>query len=251
MPGQLVNQPPGVANFANPADPQADAAQNQDPNQPANLQPSRESRQVTRNFEVNKNIAHIREVPGTLNRLSVAVVVDYVNDADGNRVALDQARLDQINQLVQEAVGLDQARGDTLSVINSPFVAPEPIEEIPAPSLLEQGWVWQAARILGATIAMLLLILLVVRPLIRYSTSYIPPAPPRADDEDQPRLTGPTDDEFGDDTVSIGGQTQAALPGAAASAPNYHQNVAMARNVASEQPARAAYVVRNWIAADG
>jgi len=33
--------------------------------------------------------------------------------------------------------------------------------------------------------------------------------------------------------------------------PNYHQSVAMARNTAVEQPVRAAYVVKNWIAADG
>jgi flagellar M-ring protein FliF len=215
--------------------------------------PARESRKVTRNFEVNKNIAHVREVPGSLNRLSVAVVVDYVLDADGNKVALDQARIDQINQLVREAVGFDQARGDTLSVINSPFVAPAPIEPIPEPSILEQGWVWQAARGVGAAVALLLIFLMVVRPLIRYSTSYVPPSAARDDDEDQPRLAGPAgrDDEFGDDTVSIGGSGQKALPGASSSGANYHQNVAMARNVANEQPARAAYVVRNWIAADG
>jgi flagellar M-ring protein FliF len=247
VPGELTNQPPGAANInANP---------NPQPNQAPVIdnRPARESRKVTRNFEVNKNIAHVREVPGSLNRLSVAVVVDYVLDADGNKVALDQARIDQINQLVREAVGFDQARGDTLSVINSPFVAPAPIEPIPEPSILEQGWVWQAARGVGAAVALLLIFLMVVRPLIRYSTSYVPPSAARDDDEDQPRLAGPAgrDDEFGDDTVSIGGSGQRALPGASSSGANYHQNVAMARNVANEQPARAAYVVRNWIAADG
>lgn len=245
IPGQLVNQPPGAAAPAPDPQAQAGAPVNQD------VPPARESRQITRNFEVNKELSHIRQVPGTLNRLSVAVVVDYVLDAEGNKVALDQPRIDQINQLVREAVGFDQARGDTLSVINSPFVAPEPIEEIPEPGLLEQGWVWQLGRGVLAGVALLMLILMVVRPMVRYSTSYVPPAPPGSDDDDQPRLTGPADDEFGDDTVSIGGQAQAALPGATASAPNYHQNVAMARNVANEQPARAAYVVRNWIAADG
>jgi flagellar M-ring protein FliF len=243
VPGSLVAEPP---NAAQPA-----AGANQAGVPPGEQPPARESRKVTRNFEVNKNIAHIREVPGTLNRLSVAVVVDYVLDEDGNKVALDQPRIDQINQLVREAVGFDQARGDTLSVINSPFVAPAPIEEIPEPGLLEQGWVWQLGRGLLAGIALLMLILMVVRPMIRYSTSYVPPLPPGADDEDQPRLAGPRDDdEFGEDTVSIGGNRQAALPGGSSGA-NYHQNVAMARNVANEQPARAAYVVKNWIAADG
>lgn len=243
VPGTLTNQPPEAATINNNPQNQPPQVVQQDD------RPARESRKVTRNFEVNKNIAHIREVPGTLNRLSVAVVVDYVLDAEGNKVALDQARIDQINQLVREAVGFNQARGDTLSVINSPFVAPAPIEEIPEPGLLEQGWFWQAVRVGGAGLALLLIFLMVVRPLIAYSTSYMPPGYDEdEEDEDQPRLSGPGD-EFGDDTVSIGGQ--AALPGAAGGGANYQQNVAMARNVANEQPARAAYVVRNWIAADG
>ena len=43
------------------------------------------------------------------------------------------------------AVGFDGARGDTVSVINSPFVVPAPLDDIPEPGLLEQDWIWQAA----------------------------------------------------------------------------------------------------------
>ena len=95
-----------------------------------------------------------------------------------------------------------------------------------------------------AAAAVLALIYAVLRPMIRYSTTYTPPAlaaPSRLEtaiatvgqEEEQLGLSGP-------DNVP-----------AAPPKPNYQQSVAMARNTAVEQPARAAYVVKNWIAADG
>ncbi|MDB2376925.1 flagellar basal-body MS-ring/collar protein FliF [Luminiphilus sp.] len=238
VPGQLTDQPPGAANPADEENVVAEAPS-----------PTRESRKVTRNFEMDKTISHVREVPGKILRLSIAVVVDYTSDEDGNRTALEQDRLDEITALVREAVGFDDARGDTVSVINSPFVAPEALEEIPEPGLLEQDWIWQVGRGALALIALLMLILTVIRPLVRYSTSYTPPPPPPSDG--LPQLAGPVaaDGSMNEDTVALSGPAQAALPGT--TSPAYHQSIAMARNVVNEQPARAAYVVKNWMATDG
>ena len=238
VPGQLTDQPPGAANPADEENVVAEAPS-----------PTRESRKATRNFEMDKTISHVREVPGKILRLSIAVVVDYTSDEDGNRTALEQDRLDEITALVREAVGFDDARGDTVSVINSPFVAPEALEEIPEPGLLEQDWIWQVGRGALALIALLMLVLTVIRPLVRYSTSYTPPPPPPSDG--LPQLAGPVaaDGSMNEDTVALSGPAQAALPGT--TSPAYHQSIAMARNVVNEQPARAAYVVKNWMATDG
>ena len=238
VPGQLTDQPPGAANPADEENVVAEAPS-----------PTRESRKATRNFEMDKTISHVREVPGKILRLSIAVVVDYTSDEDGNRTALEQDRLDEITALVREAVGFDDARGDTVSVINSPFVAPEALEEIPEPGLLEQDWIWQVGRGALALIALLMLILTVIRPLVRYSTSYTPPPHPPSDG--LPQLAGPVaaDGSMNEDTVALSGPAQAALPGT--TSPAYHQSIAMARNVVNEQPARAAYVVKNWMATDG
>jgi flagellar M-ring protein FliF len=174
----------------------------------------------------------------------VAVVVDYVLDDNGDRVALDQERIDQITLLVREAIGFSVDRGDTVQVINSPFIAPDPMEPIPEPGLLEQAWVWELGRALLAVGAVLLLIFTVLRPMIRYSTTYAPPAPVPPSRLENAMAEAGSDQ----DALSLPG------PGAASAEPpkpNYQQSVAMARNTAVEQPARAAYVVKNWIAADG
>lgn len=249
IPGALTNQEPAAAQLANQPGDQAAGANEQ---QVAEQKPARESRKVTRNYEVDKTIAHVRETPGNIRKLSVAVVVDYFTDADGNKVPFEQARIDEITTLVREAVGFDQARGDTVSVINSPFVAPaEIVEDIPEPGLLEQPWIWQAGKAALAALAVIMLILTVVRPMIAYSTNYQPPRPASNDDDETPRLAGPDKDDgdIDDDRLALAPPAQAALPGATGA--NYHQNVAVARNVANEQPQRAAYVVRNWMAADG
>lgn len=244
IPGVLTDQAPGAAALTTQNPNQGAVGADGEPLAPTS--PARESRKSTRNYEVNKNISHIREVPGSLRKLSVAVVVDYMPDADGNKVALPQARLDEINSLVREAVGFDVDRGDTVSIINSPFIALAPLEDIPEPSLFEQDWIWQAGRALLAGIAMLTLIFTVLRPLIRYSTSYATPALAGANSG---ALALPNIDDDDDDPVALSSQPMAALPGATTG--NYHQSIAMARNVANEQPARAAYVVRNWMSADG
>ena len=236
QPGALLPQPPQQGALA------AAAAVNVEA--PANNLPDRESTKETRNYEVNKTISHTRRVPGTIQKLSVAVVVDYVLDDNGDRVALDQGRVDQITLLVQEAIGFSVERGDTVQVINSPFIAPDPMEPIPEPGFLEQAWVWELGRALLAIAAVLLLIFTVLRPMIRYSTSYTPPVPVPPS-----RLESAMADASQDqDDLSLPGPVTASTE---PPKPNYQQSVAMARNTAVEQPARAAYVVKNWIAADG
>ena len=171
-------------------------------------------------------------------------MVDHATNEDGERVPLDQALLDQVNALVREAIGFSAERGDTVQIINSPFVAPAPMEPIPEPGFLEQPWVWELGRGLLAAAAVLALIFAVLRPMIRYSTSYTPPmvaAPSRLEN-------AMADANTGGEPLGLGGPD--TVP-AAPPKPNYHQSVAMARNTAVEQPVRAAYVVKNWIAADG
>ena len=232
--GDLVAQPPQQGAAGDPA------AQNV-----AQNVPDRESLKETRNYEVNKTISHSRRVPGAIQKLSVAVVVDYVLDENGERIALDQARIDQITALVREAIGFSAERGDSVQVINSPFVAPAPLDPLPEPGLMEQAWVWELGRGALAALAVLALIFAVLRPMIRYSTNYAPPMP-AAPSRLESAVAGATTDS-GDSTLTLSGPATPAAP----PKPNYHQSVAMARNTAVEQPVRAAYVVKNWIAADG
>lgn len=76
----------------------------------------------TTNYELDRTLTHVKRSVGTIEKLSVAVVVNYQQDATGKPVALSKQQLEQINALVREAMGYSSDRGDTLSIINSPFV---------------------------------------------------------------------------------------------------------------------------------
>jgi flagellar M-ring protein FliF len=242
----VVAGPPGglVPNPPQPALAQEDEAQ-----QPIDNGPDRESRQETRNYEVNKTIQYVRSVPGAVNKLSVAVVVDYKLDENGESVPLDAALLEQVNALVREAVGFNAARGDTVQIINSPFIVPAPMEPLPEPGLLEQPWIWDLGKGVLAALGVLALIFTVLRPMVRYSTTYAPPSIAAAGAN--PALEGPDQVEPNNQQITALTAPPAELPPVVAPKPNYQQSLAMARNSANEQPVRAAYVVKNWIASDG
>ena len=234
-PGGLVPNPPL-------------AAQPEDVGQQAiDNGPDRESRQETRNYEVNKTIQYVRSVPGEVNKLSVAVVVDYREDENGEMVPLDAALLDQVNALVREAVGFNEVRGDTVQVINSPFITPQPLEPLPEPGLFDQPWIWDLGKGLIAALGVLALIFAVLRPMVRYSTNYAPPA--IASGASDAALAGPVAEDATESQITALTAPPPELPPASPK-PNYQQSLAMARNSANEQPVRAAYVVKNWIASD-
>ncbi|HDL7137756.1 TPA: flagellar M-ring protein FliF [Yersinia enterocolitica] len=77
----------------------------------------------TTNFEVDRTICHTQQQAGMVQRLSVAVVVNYGSDKAGKPIALSKDQLAQVESLTREAMGFSTVRGDTLNVVNTPFNA--------------------------------------------------------------------------------------------------------------------------------
>src|SRR5690606_39792556 len=73
----------------------------------------------------DRTISHIKDPLGKLQRLSVAVVVNYRNN-DGKPEAIPADELEKLNDLVKQAMGYSAERGDTLSVVNSVFTDDTP-----------------------------------------------------------------------------------------------------------------------------
>lgn len=246
IPGTLSNQPPVETTVTD----------SPDGGEEEKSQTERSSKREVRNYEMDKTISHIREVPGTLQKLSVAVVVDYVDQVNDQgeteRVPLTEARLSEITSLVKEAVGFNEERGDSVNVINASFVAPPEMEPMPEASLMDQPWVWKAAKMGLSSIAVLLVIFIVLKPLMQISSAPLPaqslPVP-----QGQPGMYpgGPVEGgmAMGEDQVTLGGQQQQlGLPGGT---PMYQQQLSMARTMVEGEPERVAHVVKNWVAADG
>jgi flagellar M-ring protein FliF len=124
----------------------------------------------TTNYEISKVVENHVKQTGTINRLSVAVLVDgnYLPNDKGDRAYAPrtQEELDQLRTLVESAIGYDKERGDTVEVVNMQFAGGEE-------DLFEEGPFDWLAKDLNSIIQTLVLggvailtILLIVRPLI-------------------------------------------------------------------------------------
>lgn len=249
IPGTLSNSPPEPAVVSDTPGEQKTANSKTE-------SPARSSKREMRNYELDKTISHIREIPGTLRKLSVAVVVDYRESIDEEgvvtRVPLPAEQLAEITALVKEAVGFDENRGDRVNVVNASFVTPPELEPLPAAGILEQEWFWRSGKFALAGIAIFLIIFMVLRPLLQ--TSSEPPvtmpalAVPAGMDPAAYALAAAEGGGMGEDRVTLGAQPGVGMP---PGAPVYQQQLSMARSMVEGEPERVANVVKGWVTADG
>ena len=223
----------------------------------ADTQPdARTSRRSTRNYEIDRTISHVKETGGRIDRLSVAVVLNHIEEvvpgAEGEEptvtvIPVPPEQIANIEQIVREAVGFDAARGDTVSVTTAkfqPVLPPEPIETSFFDSLSNY---WGAFKMFLGFLAMLALIFGVLRPLLR---SLIDASAKAVEASAQPRYVTPEGVPF------EGGPAQAGMIGQdgqpmALPPQTYEQQLGRARTVVQEDPERAAGVLKEWVAADG
>ncbi|MBS1207517.1 MAG: flagellar M-ring protein FliF [Proteobacteria bacterium] len=132
VPGALSNQP-APANSApittqnNQQNTQGQQGTNTSTANSNTVGPRNTTHSETNNYEVDRTIRHTKMNVGDIERLSVAVVVNYRTLADGKTAALTADQLKQIEDLTREAMGYTEKRGDTVNVVNSPFNATDDI----------------------------------------------------------------------------------------------------------------------------
>ncbi len=227
VPGALSNQPPpgGTTEPLVVTEEQTSA-------------PLRNSSRSVRNFEVDRTISHTRNSPVSLNRLSVAVVIDYRAKSEKKgkveKVPLEPGEMERITSLVKEAVGLNEARGDTINVVNTPFQAPEEIGPLPEVPLWEQPWVLSLAKQLLGALAVLFIAFGILRPMLRNLSTHGKQVAAHALPAGQ---TGGVL-ALGEDQLSLGHQQQ--MSG--------QQLMDMASTMAKEDPRRVAQVLNTWVA---
>ena len=241
IPGALSNQPPGTSGA--PVIPGAtptpgSPAQAAPPGQStaASSGPSSSSQKSTKNYEVDRTLAYVKQPVGTLKRLSVGVVLDdwQKTDADGKVTtsAMSDADIKRFTQLVKESIGLKDDRGDKIDVINQAFKSDAPIGAPSGPPLWQNPTIIQIAKQLVGAGLVLLVAFLILRPLMKSLTRGPKPASAGALPEDR---------------VSLSGKEANPIK----LQPSFEQQIAAARTLVGQDPKRAAQVVKDWVAADG
>jgi flagellar M-ring protein FliF len=244
IPGALANQPPAAGVAPENAGAAAGGADTDTLNS---------SRQSTRNYELDRVISHTRMSPVSLRRLSVAVVVDDIatTDADGNVTVRERTpeEIETLTALVRDAIGFDARRGDNLRVMNSSFLSPEPIADLPELPIWQQGWFLDVVKQVGGGLLVLLLIFLVLRPTMkRLTASEAGMATAAAGaaatgDGGAARVEGPVGAEGGDSLLLGADGEPIQLPGGG----KYENIMDAARQLVDEDPKRVAQLVKTWV----
>ena len=245
VPGALSNQPPAAATVAvansAPAQSTAKAANGAPadaaaPTIAVDEPPQSRSSQSTRNYEIDRTIEHTRTAPGSLTRLSVAVVVDDRETIDDKgvrtRAPRDAAELEHLTALVREAVGYNAERGDSVNLVNASFVVQDAIAAAEPTPIWEEGWFRDLVKQGLAALGVLLLVLLVLRPALTKlaaNPGFVTSGP-----------IGAGASGLANDSVAIGGRTGGTSA----------ERLQHARSLAQEDPRLVAHVVKQWMDKD-
>lgn len=247
VPGALSNQPTPAptaplenSTAKNDKDAKGNAARTATTARSSGPESSR--RDETTNYELDRTIRHTTESAGGVQRLSVAVVVNYAAGADGKPKALSEAQIKQINDLVREAMGYSAERGDSLNVVNTPFNdAPTGPAELPfwqQQSFFDQ--LINAGRYLLILIVAWILWRKLVRPQLRKQqqaqqaaqAAAAAPATPAADATAKPSMEELAQRKRSQQRVTVEVQTQRM------------------QELADKEPRVVALVIRQWMSTE-
>lgn len=231
IPGALSNQPPGEATAPEQIDPAT--------GQPmVNLDKRSEK---TRNYEVDRTLSYKQQQVGKINRVTVAVVVndkEVLNAESGEKEfqAWSEEELARLAILVKDAVGFDASRGDSVNVVNSPFMGKGEVE-FESPEFWTQPWFWEIVKQLLAGLFILILIFGVIRPTVKSVMEK-----GRADEDDE--MDAIEDDGLDEDQISLAGAEEYLLPGASES---FERQLDALKGLIAEDPARVSQLMIKWV----
>ncbi len=169
VPGATSNQPPQAAGApVNGAAQQLSAAGGGQDGAPAG------KRESVTNYEVDKTTQVTRGGAGAIKRVNAAVLVNYASVSEGEGKpaapkALSAEQLEKMTALVRETVGFNKERGDSVNLMNAPFMVEEPPPvELPLwkqPEMrdLAKSLAWP----LGISLAAAIVLIGVLRPLLK------------------------------------------------------------------------------------
>jgi len=113
-----------VERTRNIVDPEASAVLSEVRSQESDEQAGSSNESSTVNYEFNRVVENIIGSVGSVQRLSIAVLLDgkYEDAADGPKYKpLDKATVDGYRKIVENIVGYDAERGDKIEILNMPF----------------------------------------------------------------------------------------------------------------------------------
>lgn len=184
----------------------------------------------TTNYEVDRTISHIKLPVGGIKRMSVAVVVNYAPNDEGEPAALPAETIIQLTDLAREAMGYSETRGDSLNLVNSAFN-----NAVPSLPWYEDTRVLDLGKSALWTLGLLLFGLWIWFKLLKpiWSRYVNPPLDPVVAEMERAETQ-----RHAMDQARMSAQTR------------YEENLERARDMALKDPRAVAMVLRSWMSND-
>lgn len=246
IPGALTNRPPEPAIALLEVDTKKANEENANGEEVANKVPplpTDKKKESTINYEVDKTVQHTQQSTGNIKRLTAAVVVNYRKKIDENGEVtyepLTADEIKEINNLVKEAMGYSEKRGDSLTVTNNLFTAES--ETILDAAFWKDPDILMLAKDIGKQLliatVVLFFLLKILRPFLK---SLAPPPAPALPEKVSNEAT----------LAQLPGQ----MDGTALQAIQksiFDENLKKAKQLAMDEPAIVANVVKEWVSKNG
>jgi flagellar M-ring protein FliF len=252
VPGAVTNQPPGNATAPINGPAQTLAAAGTAGAGAAGAAAAGGKRESIINYEVDKTIRVVRGGTGQVRRLSAAVVVNHQAGKDANgaptTVALTADQIEKMTALVRETIGFNKDRGDSVNLMNTPFVDTKRVEEVLP--LWRQPEMQDLARSLAWPIGTVLLVALVLFGLVRPGLKAMArPVLSETASEDGAVEPGQVDALVADGTERpplLTNSSSEQIPVATAE----ETRLDAARKLARENPIAVANIVKGWMGSE-
>ena len=235
IPGALSNQPPAPATAAVTQPPAAGASGAAlAPSSVAAAANQNYSKNAVTNFEIDKTIRHTKGVPGSIRRLSVAVVVNHKKDmtkekdpAKAPLAPLSDADIKQINELAREAMGFSKERGDTLNVANAPFA-------VAVTEVVPDAPFWANAELIASVKELAKYLFIVIAVFWMWT-----------------RVLKPLLEKLIEAAAVPAAQNIEAASGETVARQSYESKLAAARELAKQDPKAVAGMIKEWVGGGG
>lgn len=196
VPGVLANTPPTNTQSA------PGAPQGTQPATPPATPPTSGESSSSRTYELGREVSVSSSGPGSVKRLSVAVAIS----ADAMKGAKPE-ELKDLEALVSAAVGANPQRGDQVKVMTRSF---EPTSVAPV-AFYETSWFAMLVRNGAAVMAVLLVLLLGVRPMVKAVRGEKPAKEKKAKKDKKSKKAKGEDDDDEDEDAFEGSDEAPAL----------------------------------------
>jgi flagellar M-ring protein FliF len=219
------------------------------------------------NFEVSETTREVLRTPGSVRRISVAVLVNAATGTDASGQVTQTPRTDEelalLRDLVASAVGFNEERGDVITIRTLPF---QPVADLgtEVTAGMFSGLVFDAMAIVQSVVlavVALVLGLFVIRPILSGRSLPPPPAaiglapPGRSGSLPAAALNGVIDDgDFVPQNLAVvsdsgagpGGRT---MPGGLPAPADAADPVARLRRMVAERQDETVEILRGWMEA--